>query len=299
MLAGRGAVLHLALRAVRLTGASVQRLALVGERRSQTKRAISVALDTPRMCPRARSVAIHGHCPQEAHMTRRLTVLALFAVICLPTPGHAVIIYDERTAGDLGGTPPFVELALGIGVNSVLGSISAFGDFDSFAFTIPAEADLSEIIYSFTLPGPRAITGLRYEFLSGNGAFLAGQNVDLLGPSPISLRLGFRPPGLTSLVMTGMGCVGCSPDSTVDYRVDLVVDEPSAIPVLLLGGLGVLGIAAIPARHGRYPGASSISRMTHRPSHDDHLGAVHAFSRLSPLSTEPASKPIAHAVSTL
>jgi hypothetical protein len=137
---------------------------------------------------------------------RRCTLLgALTHALCTPASNAVPLSYDEAVSGDLPSefAPSPIVFHFDVGTNSVRGRIieGPFGsDFDSFAFSIPTAAQLTEISYDFattalgtTLTLAQQSIGL-FEGNASPSALLASEpGVSLLGASPVSLFYAVLP----------------------------------------------------------------------------------------------------------
>jgi PEP-CTERM motif-containing protein len=149
------------------------------------------------------------HCRCQLKLTSLLCSSLLFVTLSA-NPAFS-FSYTEGT--DLNTVLPASSVfAFDIGTNTVSGTnffrVTSFepaftwdGDFDSFAFSIPAGAQLTQINYSFSPTFTGQVSTASDVFVLGNGNVsvpspgLGEQAVDLLGSSPVTFFAAALPLG--------------------------------------------------------------------------------------------------------
>ena len=112
------------------------------------------------------------------------------------TAGAVVVNYNEAVNGELPGNDPIPVLAFDIGTNTVAGTL-AVGNHDSFAFTVPAGAELLAAQVQLTDNVGNFAFAEVWEFRSGTDAF-GGPLLEASSTPPSRARLCFRRPPLGS-----------------------------------------------------------------------------------------------------
>ena len=171
-------------------------------------------------------------------------VAGLIGVVLLAVPASA-FTYNEATDGDL---PAGNLLLLDPGINHIIGqgsfvpAVDPFGDFDDFAFGVPAGYTLQSVTYAFATTLLPNTTQLIAGFsLVHDKTTLSEVQVDLLGGSPIALFADVLPVNAATyrfsddLLQTTKGGGG-----SWDYDITLnvapaAVPEPTALSLLLAG----------------------------------------------------------------
>jgi PEP-CTERM motif len=192
-----------------------------------------------------------------------LTVAAVslvLSVVATPRRSDAApFSYSEGVSGDLGSNLPAPSVfAFDVGSNTVSGTLSVSAgldnfDFDSFAFSVPSGAQLTNIGFTFstTVVGNLMAAAPQFALDNGNAAavlpFLASQAIDFLGSSPVSPFGGALPlgPGTYGLSQLTSQRLGFDSGWTTNYTWTFTVQsspvstapEPTSL-ALLATGLG-------------------------------------------------------------
>jgi hypothetical protein len=122
------------------------------------------------------------------------------------TAGAVVVNYNEAVNGELPGNDPIPVLAFDIGTNTVAGTL-AVGNHDSFAFTVPAGAELLAAQVQLTDNVGNFAFAI-WEFHSGTDAFGGPLLENINAPSPGTLVFSTPPLGsgdynLSNLALSG------------------------------------------------------------------------------------------------
>ena len=205
----------------------------------------------------------------SCRQSRKLTQLlfsSLLVLILIPQPSFSSpFTYSETDSGDLGDSfPAAAVFSFDVGTNTVSGVSFTFVntstgaseiDLDSFAFSIPAGAQLTQIIYSFSAGSIFAIVA-QDQFLLDNGnalpssPFLGDQTVDLFSGTPVTFFAAALPlgPGTYALqdffhaILGTPGFPGSSWDSfyTWTFTVEAAtVPEPASVLFLGAGAVAL------------------------------------------------------------
>jgi len=188
------------------------------------------------------------------------TVALIFCILgcVVSSAGATPLAYSEGILGDLASSLPAASVfPLDVGLNTVSGTlhwINQTSDFDSFAFSVPAGTQLTQLSFAFALSAERDTTdgAAGFEFAGGNGTFspvYGFENLNVFGASPIvafsaALPLG---PGDYSMFNDGFYKLGSgwSADYTWSLKVDPVtnaVPEPTSLLLLGTGGLAIVRV---------------------------------------------------------
>lgn len=166
-------------------------------------------------------------------------------------PGFAaagLIQYDEAIDGDLRGTDPLKQLSLDVGSNTVAGTIglnipNVGNDFDSFAFIVPDETQLTGFTVVMS-PGTLERATWRITTDGNLGGTILENDFEVFDDEvafvSTAVPLG---PGTYSLDARGLsGSGGTSPYLfTLTVESTSTVPEPSSLALLGIGGLTLLG----------------------------------------------------------
>jgi hypothetical protein len=174
--------------------------------------------------------------PSSYVKTLAVMAFALATSLFTTSPAQAVVVWNETTNGELSsnGNAPTNLGTFGPGVHSVIAT-SGSADIDNFTFTIPAGAQLQQIVNS------------AYAGLDGT-AFIGIQTGSTIDNSGASLR-GFQHfgPGqgnTNTNLLPGMGGAPAGPGaytiwwqqagSPATVQIDFVVPEPASGVMLAL-----------------------------------------------------------------
>lgn len=205
----------------------------------------SVVLDRIRTARQSGAIvmAVHKSC----------TIMA--AILVVAFAHHvtaAVVIYDESVNGDLPvfGSP-LPTMALDVGTNTVSGKSGDSGasfDFDSFAFTVPAGAQLLSANVTLTdSPGNSGdINDLSWGLWGGSADYAGGSFLEFItGFSPGTYSFTTPPLGtdVYNISASSAGSSGGAPKFS-NYTFSFVVTSLAAVPepaTLLMWGLILAG----------------------------------------------------------
>jgi hypothetical protein len=189
-------------------------------------------------------------------MSLNKTSMIALAVLTLASAGYtsgAVVIYNESVDGDLPVfANPLPNMALDIGTNTVTGISGDSGptfDFDSFAFTVPANTQLVSANVMLTdSPGNSGdIVDLEWALFAGSadyggGSFLEG--ISGLSPSTYVFTTTPLGPDVYNISASSAGSFGGAPKFS-NYTFTFVVQSTVAAtpePGMFIVGLVVLGL---------------------------------------------------------
>jgi hypothetical protein len=179
----------------------------------------------------------------------RLLMGTILVLCCTQSAAAVPVAYHESIGGDLPDFgSPVPTFAFDIGVNSIAGrfatSSTAPGDFDSFAFTIPALTELVAANVSLAdIEGN--ISGTTWEFRAGTANSHTGTLLELVSSnSPGSYTFTSPPlgPDVYNLGHTQIGASGGGQHSA-DYAFEFVVlpiPEPTSASLLAIGAAALL-----------------------------------------------------------
>lgn len=183
-----------------------------------------------------------------AFVWQAAVVIFMFGLVANAAP----ITYNESVSGDLQSTCPCNVFAFDLGINSISGTtfvnaVLPTFDFDSFAFSIPAGMQLTQVTYSFVATFSGAIvTSATDEYLlyQGNTGLpssqpIGDQSVNFLAGSPVAFFNAPLPLGNgTYTVKDVTKTVSSNGNWSVAYRWDYTVSavpEPGTLTLVCLG----------------------------------------------------------------
>ena len=200
----------------------------------------------------------------------KLPILLFSSLLFLTLSVKPTFSFSFAEGTDLGAVLPAGSVfPFNIGTNTVSGtnfftifsfqpSFTFDTDVDSFAFSIPAGAQLTQIGFSFSPSFTGTVVSASDQFTLGNGnatpsPALGDQTVDLLGSSPVgvfaaALPLGPGTYGIFDFVRTAGGGptptfpFGWTSNYTWSFTVELAsasVPEPASALLLLCGIAGL------------------------------------------------------------
>jgi len=194
------------------------------------------------------------------------------AIIVLAYAHHAaaaVVVYNETVNGDLPDVgSPLPIMALDVGVNTIKGKSGDSGasfDFDSFAFTVPAGAQLvSGSITAADSPGNSGdLLNLDWVLNVGSPNYASGSFLEYMGtPTPGTYTFTTTPlgPNVYNVSANSAGYTG-SPPVFAEYTFSLVVSRTvAAVPeaaTLMVWGL-ILAAAPFGAKVYRKREAAEV-----------------------------------------
>jgi hypothetical protein len=165
-------------------------------------------------------------------------VAAILALAFAHHAAAAVVIYNESVNGDLPvfGSPLPI-MALDVGTNTVTGKSGNGGsgfDFDSFAFTVPAGAQLvSGSVTMVDSPGNSGdLVGIDWVLNAGSPNYSGGSFLEFIfASSPGTLTFATTPlgPNVYNISASSAGNTG-GPPVFSDYTFSLVVTSLAAVP---------------------------------------------------------------------
>ncbi len=197
------------------------------------------------------------------HFDRRGSILLLLfwltALVVSAGPAYAApFFYSESISGDLtADLPAPTVFPFGIGTNIITGSnsvvIHVSDDRDSFAFSIPSGAQLTQVSLAFSLVSdPPVLTSATESERLNSGPIglgnIAALDVNFLGGSPITAYTPNLPlgPGTYSIQDFVHGCFPANPNCTwTDTYTWTFTVAAAAVPFpgsLLLVLVGLAGL---------------------------------------------------------
>jgi hypothetical protein len=184
-------------------------------------------------------------------------LIVSFAFLCVPM-GRALAVpvnYIETFDGDLPHPGfPLPTLAFDIGVNTVSGRFGVISevqdDVDSFAFTVPAGAELvagQVEMFDLDTMGGGDIAHSEWMLRSGSANSNGGTAIELLDPnSPgvdaltFSLPLGPNVYNVTHVAYSSSPPPPAMADYTFTFELRAIVPEPASAALLLAGAIAAL-----------------------------------------------------------
>jgi hypothetical protein len=179
-------------------------------------------------------------------------VLAILTLACASYASGAVVIYNEAVDGDLPVFgPPLTNMALDVGTNTVTGRSGDSGtfDFDSFAFTVPANTQVVSANVMLTdSPGNSGdIFDLNWGLFAGSADYGGGtflESIVGLSPSTYSFLTTPLGPDVYNISASSAGSSG-GPPAFSNYTFTFVVQSTATAtpePGMFIVGLVILGL---------------------------------------------------------
>jgi hypothetical protein len=188
--------------------------------------------------------------PRLTRGTLPVLIASIVAFVVLPKAQAVPVNYDEIVDGDLAGFGPFPVLPFDVGLNTVTGN---FGftlpgptDWDSFAFSIPAGAELTGAALSLS-DSIGNVGSSTWRFRRGSNVWNTGafrENIQTTSPGFAIFTTPPEPAGVYNVSHISFGIFVPGPtENTANYEFSFRVDtipEPSTT-ALAAAGLLALG----------------------------------------------------------